>query len=109
MVVPRQRVCAARRHRPWQRKRFGPAEAQPGFPTLDLAASSVFDRQSTVDLLFDRDSLRLLGGPVRAPPHGAEGVYLLASVSAANDRGEPGRPADNQKNGLTLFVIRLNA
>ena len=95
---------------PGESKRFGPAEAQPGFPNaLDLAASSVFDRQSTMNLLFDRDSLRFSNpGLSGTAPTEAEGVYLLAWVAQPTiEVSLGGQPAS--QNGLTLFVIRLNA
>lgn len=95
---------------PGESKRFVASDAQTGFPnSLGLAESGVFDRQAIMNLLFDRDILRFRNpGISGTAPVDAEGLYLLAWASQPTvDVSLGGQPAS--QNGLTLFVIRLNA
>ena len=81
---------------------------QANFPnSLSLNDIDVFDRQSMVNLIFDRDVLRLRNPSLPASgSSNAEGVYLLAW---SRDSTVPvvvnGQTAT--QNGLTLYVIRL--
>jgi len=81
---------------------------RPNFPnSLSLADSTVFNRQSMMNLLFDRDAIRLRNpGLPAGRSNSAEGVYLLAWIK------QPTLPIDVNgqtaaQNGLTLYVIRL--
>jgi hypothetical protein len=83
---------------------------RPNFPnSLALANSTVFNRQSMVNLLFDRDALRLRNpGLPSSGSNSAEGVYLLAWIKQPSiSIGVNGQTA--AQNGLTLYVIRLQA
>lgn len=82
---------------------------EPNFPNgLGLSQSGVFDRQSMINLLFDRDMLQF-GNP-NTPASGPDtnSVYLLGWVS------QPVLPANvdgqaSEQNSLTLYVVRLNS
>ncbi|MFN8567734.1 MAG: hypothetical protein U0Z44_09495 [Kouleothrix sp.] len=91
---------------PGERKQVLQADALPGFPnSLGLGASGVFERQSMINLLFDRTALQLRAG--RHPRTlDAEGVpagvdqpapAILASVNGLAAA----------QNSLTLYVLRL--
>ena len=84
------------------------ASLRPNFPTsMALADSGVFDRQAMVNLLFDRDAVRLRSsGSSTGGLDNAEGAYLLAWINqptlAVGVNGQP-----TPQTGLTLYVIRL--
>lgn len=92
---------------PGERKQVLQADALPGFPnSLGLGASGVFERQSMINLLFDRTALQLRGSGATPGTLDAEGVYLLAWIS------QPAIPASVNglaaaQNSLTLYVLRL--
>jgi hypothetical protein len=80
---------------------------QQNFPrAVNLAQAGVFDRQEMLNVLFDRDFIRLSNPGLPATGAGDDGVYLVGwlnrpTVAASVD----GQPAN--QNGLTLYVIRL--
>jgi hypothetical protein len=93
---------------PGANQQVSSASMRPSFPnSLSLANSTVFDRQSMMNLLFDRDAIRLRNpGLPSIGSSSAEGVYLLAWIK------QPSIPIDVNgqtaaQNGLTLYVIRL--
>lgn len=82
---------------------------RPNFPNgLNLSQSGVFDRQTMINMLFDRDMLQFRNP--NAPASGLEtnSVYLLGWVSQpvlpATVNGQP-----SEQNSLTLYVVRLNS
>ena len=85
-----------------------PEAARTTFPSgLNLERSGVFERQSILNILFERDLLRLrspTGAAASAPV--LEGVYLIGWASQpvlpANVNGQ-----DMAQNSLALYVLRL--
>jgi hypothetical protein len=82
---------------------------QQNFPrSVNLSDAGVFDRQEMLNVLFDRDFIRLSNPGLPAGASDDDGVYLLAWVSQPTVVAEVnGLPAD--QNGLTLYVIRLRS
>jgi hypothetical protein len=81
---------------------------QANFPrAANLSDMGVFDRQEMLNVLFDRDFIRLSNPGLPANAATDDGVYLLAWVNrptvAASVDGQPA-----SQNGLTLYVIRLH-
>ena len=81
----------------------------PNFPQeLGLAQSGVFDRQTMINMLFDRDMLQFRSPNTPTSQLDATSVYLLGWVS------QPVLPASVNgqavdQNSLTLYVVRLNS
>jgi hypothetical protein len=84
-------------------------DLQLNFPrAANLANAGVFDRQEMLNVLFDRDFIRLTNPGLPANSAADDGVYLLGwanqTTIAASVNGQPA-----SQNGLTLYVIRLAA
>jgi hypothetical protein len=80
---------------------------QANFPrAANVSDTGVFDRQEMLNVLFDRDFIRLSNPGLPGNAANDDGVYLLAWVNqptvAASVDGQPA-----SQNGLTLYVVRL--